>query len=156
MIQRIQTLYLAVAAALGGLLLNGPIVSLIGPDSTLYHLFWKGIMKESETGMLSVVEKTLPLSMITILVPLLFILSILIYGKRKLQIRVTVFATLLMAGVMILMVYYIWFAGNRLDAEYLFNIKLTFPPVGVIMGYLAFRAILKDELLVSSYDRLRK
>lgn len=156
MIQRIQTLYLAVAAALGGLLLNGPIVSLVGPDSTLYHLFWKGIMLESETGMLSLVEKTLPLSMITILVPLLFILSILIYGKRKLQLRVTVFATLLMAGVMILMAYYIWFAGNRLDADYIFNIKLTFPPVGVIMGYLAFRAILKDELLVSSYNRFRK
>lgn len=156
MIQRIQTVYLAVAAALGGLLLNGPIVSLVGPDSALYHLFWKGIIRESETGMLSIVEKTLPLSMITILVPLLFILSIFLYSRRKLQLRVTVFATLLMAGVMILMVYYIWFAGNRLDADYLFNIKLTFPPVGVIMGYLAFRGILKDELLIRSYERFRK
>jgi hypothetical protein len=156
MIQRIQTIYLAVAAALSGLLLNGPIVSLIGDGGELYHLYWKGIMLESSRGSLSLTERTLPLSIIMIIVPLLFIGSVFLYKRRKLQIRATVLATLLMAGAMILMAYYIWFAGNQLNADYFFNFKLTLPPAGVIMGYLAFRGILKDELLIRSYDRFRK
>ncbi len=154
MIQRIQTIYLAIAAALSGFLLRGSIITLVGSSGETYVLNWNGIFL-IDNGVLIPNEKTLPLTILLIIVPLLFFLAIFLYKRRKLQIRVTVLSTLLLLGVFILMLYYIYYSGKSLEAELIFNIKLVFPLAGAILGYLAFRAILKDELLVKSYDRIR-
>ena len=154
MIQRIQTVYLAVATALAGLLLNGNILTLVGKTGEAYSLTYKGIAEVSN-GIAQIVEKSLPLSILLIAVPVLFLISIFLFKNRKLQIRLTVLTTLLNAGALLLLVYYIFYAGNKLDAGFVFSIKITFPLIGTILGYLAFRSILKDELLVKSYDRLR-
>ncbi|MDT8401561.1 MAG: DUF4293 domain-containing protein [Bacteroidales bacterium] len=155
MIQRIQTLYLALAAALSGFLLKGPIVRLAGNMNQAYELNYKGIYAVENGGLSSVIESSLPLTIILIAVPVLFLLAILLFRRRKLQIRVTVFASLLLAGAFLLMLFYIFYTGRKLEAELIFNIKLVFPVAGTIFGYLAFRNILKDELLIKSYDRIR-
>ncbi|MCD4769581.1 MAG: DUF4293 domain-containing protein [Bacteroidales bacterium] len=154
MIQRIQTIYLAVATALSGFLLNGSILTLVGSNGETYVLNWNGIFLIDNSISIPF-EKTLPLTILLIIVPLLLFLAIFLYKRRKLQIRVTVLSTLLLLGVFILILYYIYYSGRSLEADYIFNIKVVFPPVGAILGYLAFRAILKDELLVKSYDRIR-
>lgn len=155
MIQRIQTFYLAIATALSGFLLRGPIVRLVGDDYKTYELNFKGIYSVDEGVAGDVMEKSLPLTIILIAVPVLFFLAIFLYKRRKLQIRVTVFSTLLLIGAFLLMLFYIFYTGRKLEAELIFNIKLTFPIIGAIFGYLAFRNILKDELLIKSYDRIR-
>ena len=155
MIQRIQTLFLAIAAALSGFLLRGPIVRLVDDDYQAYELNFKGIFSVDNGAVSNVIEKSLPLTIILIAVPLLFLLAIFLYKRRKLQIRVTVFATLLLIGAFLLMLFYIFYTGRKLEAELIFNIKLIFPVIGAIFGYLAFRNILKDELLIKSYDRIR-
>jgi hypothetical protein len=154
MIQRIQTLYLALATALAGFLLNGDIVKLIGEKGEVYSLSFKGISL-IQNGGTELLEKSLPLTILMIIVPILLFVSILLFKNRKFQIRVTVFSTLLFAGVLILMLFYIFVAGKNIGADPIFNIKLVFPIAGIIFGYLAFRAILKDELLIKSYDRIR-
>lgn len=155
MIQRIQTLYLALAATLSGFLLKGPIVRLLGIENQIYELNYKGIYA-LENGLASnVIEKSLPLTIILIAVPVLFLLAIFLFRRRKLQLRVTVFASLLLAGAFLLLLFYIFYTGSKLEAELIFNIKLVFPFAGAIFGYLAFRNILKDELLIKSYDRIR-
>lgn len=154
MIQRIQTIYLAVATALSGFLLNGSIITLIGKGGEIYDLNWNGIFL-TDTSSIIPVEKILPLTILLIIVPVLLFLAIFLYKRRKLQIRVTVLSTLLQLGVFILLIYYIYYSGKSLEAELIFNIKLVFPVVGAVLGYLAFRAILKDELLIKSYDRIR-
>ena len=155
MIQRIQTLYLAVAAALSGFLLKGPIVRLVGDANETYELNFKGICSVDSGVVRDVIEKSLPLTIILIAVPVLFLMAIFLYRRRKLQIRVTVFSTLLLIGAFLIMLFYIFYTSLKLDAELIFNIKLTFPIIGAILGYLAFRNILKDELLIKSYDRIR-
>lgn len=155
MIQRIQTLYLAVAAALSMFLLKGPIVRLIADMNIIYELNYKGIFLIGKGVAVTEIEKSLPLTILLIAVPVLFIIAIFLYRRRKLQIRLTVFASLLLIGSFILMLYYIFYTGSKLEAELIFNIKLTFPVAGAIFGYLAFRNILKDELLIKSYDRIR-
>jgi len=155
MIQRIQTLYLAIAAALSGFLLQGPIVRLIKSADETYELNYRGIFSIDNGIAVEAVEKSLPLTIIMIAVPLFFILTIFLFRKRKLQMRVCVFSTLLLIGSFLLMLFYIFYAWKKLDAEMIFNIKLIFPIAGAICGYLAFRNILKDELLVKSYDRIR-
>ncbi len=154
MIQRIQTIYLALVAALSGILLNGNIVNLVGENGESYSLSYRGISIMHD-GVAEIVEKSLPLTILLFALPLLFLISIFLFKNRKLQIRLTVFSTLLQAGALILILYYVFFTGNKLGASLLFNAKITFPLIGVILGYLAFRAILKDELLVKSYDRIR-
>jgi len=155
MIQRIQTLYLAVAAALSVFLLKGPIVRLVADMNIIYELNYRGIFLIEKGVAVTEIEKSLPLTILLIAVPLLFITAIFLYRRRKLQIRVTVFASLLLIGSFILMLYYIFYTGSKLEAELIFNIKLTFPVAGAILGYLGFRNILKDELLIKSYDRIR-
>ena len=155
MIQRIQTLYLAVAAALSGFLLKGPIVRLVGDANETYELNFKGICSVDSGVVRDVIEKSLPLTIILIAVLVLFLMAIFLYRRRKLQIRVTVFSTLLLIGAFLIMLFYIFYTSRKLDAELIFNIKLTFPIIGAILGYLAFRNILKDELLIKSYDRIR-
>ena len=154
MIQRIQSIYLAIATVLAALLLKGPIVSLVGPIGDSYIINLKGLMLTSENAS-TLIEKSLPLSILLVIIPVLFFLSIFLFKRRKLQIRVTVLATLLFIGVLLLLIYYMLYAGRKLDADFIFNIKMTFPLVGSIFGYLAFRSILKDELLIKSYDRIR-
>ncbi len=155
MIQRIQTLYLAVAAALSGFLLKGPIVRLVGDANETYELNFKGICSVDSGVVRDVIEKSLPLTVILIAVPVLFLMAIFLYRRRKLQIRITVFSALLLIGAFLIMLFYIFYTSRKLEAELIFNIKLTFPIIGSIFGYLAFRNILKDELLIKSYDRIR-
>ncbi|MDX2414778.1 MAG: DUF4293 domain-containing protein [Bacteroidales bacterium] len=154
MIQRIQTIYLALVAALSGILLYGNIVNLVGENGESYSLSYRGISLMHD-GAAEIVEKSLPLTILLFALPLLFLISIFLFKNRKLQIRLTVFSTLLQAGALIMILYYVFFTVNKLGASLLFNVKITFPLIGVILGYLAFRAILKDELLIKSYDRIR-
>ncbi|MEZ4999513.1 MAG: DUF4293 domain-containing protein [Bacteroidales bacterium] len=154
MIQRIQTIYLAVAAALSGILLNGSIVKLIGDGGEEYRLRFSGIY-QFQNDIPVVIEKSLPLAILLILSTLLFIISIFLFRRRKLQIRLTVLTTLLSLGSFLLLLFYTWYAVNELSADYIFNIKIIFPLAASILGYLAFRGVLKDELLIKSYDRIR-
>lgn len=155
MIQRIQSLYLAIATALSALLLQGPVTKLIDVSGNLYELDFKGIHLILEDGTASMAEKTLPLTIILILIPVLFFISIFLFKNRKLQIRLTVLSTLLLTGSFLLILFYVFYTGNKLEADLIFTVKLVFPIIGAICGYLAFRATLKDELLIKSYDRIR-
>lgn len=154
MIQRIQTIYLAVAAALSGILLNGSIVKLVGEGGEDYRLKYSGIYQlQNEIPVL--VEKSFPLAILLIMSTVLFIISIFLFKRRKLQLRVTVLTALLSLGSFFLALFYTYYAGHELSAAYIFNIKIIFPLAGSVLGYLAFRGILKDELLIKSYDRIR-
>lgn len=154
MIQRIQTVYLAIASLLTGLLLYGPIVKLVGAGGEDYRLLYKGIYSfDNITPVL--IEKSLPLAILIIVSAILFILTIFLFRRRKLQLRLSVFATLLSIGNLLLILFYTFYTGNKLGTEYIFNIKMVFPLGAAIMGYLAFRGILKDEMLIRSYDRIR-
>ncbi|TFH35275.1 MAG: DUF4293 family protein [Bacteroidia bacterium] len=154
MIQRIQTVYLAFGALLSGLLLSGPIVKFFGPAGEDYLLMYNGIfLSENNNPVLA--ERSIPLAILIIAVTLLYIVSIFLFKNRRLQIRLTVFSTLLNIGSFLLIIYYAFISGKNIEAEVIFSIKMVFPLAGSIAGYLAFRGILKDELLVKSYDRIR-
>ena len=90
---------------------------------------------------------------------LLPFVTIFLYKKRLLQFRLCVVETVLLAGVMLFEIYYIWGRcaeprrspfqpGNSPPPRF-------FPPVSLIFTYLALRGIRKDILLVKSLDRIR-
>lgn len=154
MIQRIQTLYIAGAILFSSLLLYGKIVQFVGTDGSSYELRYSGLF-EVTTNTVTKTEPLLALSVLLVILPILSLITLLLFKKRKLQLRGAVMSLLLLLGSVILVGYYILYVSTKYDATVIFGIKVIFPLLAAILMYLGFRGILKDELLVRSYDRIR-
>ncbi|HCM59596.1 MAG TPA: hypothetical protein DIS74_04340 [Bacteroidales bacterium] len=151
MIQRIQTLFLLAVAVLSGLLLTGNLVQLSTPGGTLFNLGFNGL---GENGG-GIIQRLWPMSVILALVPLLAVTAIFLYKKRNLQMRLTMIALLLSLGTVILGAFYIVTFDRKIDVTVVWTVKAVFPLLSAILSWLAYRAILKDEMKVRSYNRLR-
>jgi hypothetical protein len=151
MIQRIQSLFLLAAAVLSGLLLTGNLVQLSTPGGTLFNLGFSGL---SEDGG-EVIQRLWPLAVILALVPLLAVTAIFLYRKRSVQMRVTMVVILLSLGTVILGAFYVLTFDRKIDVTLVWTVKAVFPLLSAILAWLAYRAILRDEMKVRSYDRLR-
>jgi len=151
MIQRIQTLYLIAAAVLSGLLMTGDLMLLTNNTGTLFSMGFRGLGEADGDPF----QPLWPLTVIIAVVPLLALTAIFLYRKRSLQMRLTMMILLLSIGTLILGAYYVYMFDRKLDVTMVWKIKSIFPLVTAILAWLAYRGILKDELLVKSYDRLR-
>ena len=152
MLQRSQTLFLLGAFALSLLLLFGPLArfTLDGSEFVLKH---SGLMN-SEAQKEAVA--TWPLTMYFVVLAVLAILNIFLYKNRSLQMRISVYLILLNAGAVGMMFYYVAVVKNQLEgAITVHQWRFIVPLVSMILLYLAFRRIRRDELLVKAYDRIR-
>lgn len=152
MLQRSQTLFLLGAFVLSMVLLTGPLArfTLDGNEFVLKH---SGLFAaEAEKSALA----TWPLTTYFVLVAVLAFLNIFLYKNRMSQMRISVFLILLCAGMIGMMFYYVAVAKNQLEgAIVLHQWRFIIPPICIILLYLAFRRIRRDELLVKAYDRIR-
>lgn len=152
MLQRSQTLILLGAFVLNILLLFGHFATFAG-EGEEYLLKHSGLVNAA--GELAALA-TWPLLALVILVALLSFLSIFSYKNRMRQMRLCTFGILLSLGLVGMMLYYTWVAGNHLpDAHRLFSWRFVIPPVNMVLFYLAFRRIRRDDLLVKAFDRIR-
>lgn len=147
MIQRIQSLYLLIVT---GLLIATTCLPLgYFTDSTGKHPFNVfGVVINgfhfSTTGLFFILLLSTTIALATIF----------LFKNRVLQVRMTVFNSLLLVG------YYIAFAVFyvSLKAEtgiYSWGWGLCLPLVAIILNVLIIRAVKKDELMVKAADRLR-
>ena len=73
-----------------------------------------------------------------------------------LQVRMTMFSSLLLIGYYIAFFVFMFMLKNDLDAmNFQLGWALCLPVICIILNYLAFRAIYRDELMVKAADRLR-
>jgi hypothetical protein len=152
MLQRSQTLYLLGVFILYILMLTGPLArfTLEGEAWVLKH---SGLYMSTE---LKMDLATWPLTLFFILVSVLALFNILSYRNRIRQMRITIFLIFLSAGMTGMMFYYTWVVRQKLDGSLvLYQWRFMIPPVCVILLYLAFRRIRRDELLVRAFDRIR-
>ncbi len=147
MLQRIQTVYLLIAALLLGMLLPYPLADL-SVGSEIYRFSIEGIFKGTEK-----VFNGLPLIIFLSLIMILHVYVIFSYKKRIRQMRVLGFTIILLVGLFGLFFYFAY-AGFE-GATVSFKIPVVFPVVAAILDYLAIRNIGKDEALIRSIDRLR-
>ncbi len=147
MIQRIQTLYILLAAILTALLLKLNFAELT-VSGEFYIFNAKGIISGEQT-----LFSGLPLFLFSWLISLLHLGAIFLYKRRILQMRILVFTIILLLGLFGVMLYFLYasFSG----AEVAFKIPMTFPVIAIILDYLAIRAIGKDEALIRSLNRIR-
>ncbi len=173
MIQRIQSIYLLIVSVLMLFLLVLPIAKIAVER--------KEVINEKETAKVEeiVIYKnygaeiysqdrkktfysTWPVTILTCLIGLISFINIFLYSSRIMQIRICVFNILLLIGLSGLTYYYFNAIKKQIILSDLtvirhaFDISIIFPVISIIFTYLAFRAIRKDELLIRSYERLRK
>ena len=153
MIQRIQTIYLSIAVILTSALFYTKLVTLSTKD-TLYTMFYNGVF----TGETAGGEPVMGMLAFTILLYvsiLIGVITIFMYKKRLLQIRIAALNIGLQIGLTALIYFFAKTAGRELDAVYSFHYSMVFPLISVVLLIMAIKAIGKDEALIRSMDRIR-
>lgn len=93
---------------------------------------------------------------LTAVISILSLITIFLFKKRMLQIRLCIFNGILMLGFYALFGFFVWILKDQLAGAALsVKIALSFPIIALILDYLAIRNIGADEALVRSLDRLR-
>ncbi|KPL16765.1 MAG: hypothetical protein AMS23_11465 [Bacteroides sp. SM1_62] len=155
MIQRIQTLYLLTAGVMMSLMLLLPLAEIAADGTGIYTVQSKGwYIRVGESAELAMA--TWPVFILALVLALLPLINIFLYKNRKLQLRISVYAIILAFGLIGLIYYYFVIGFRQLDEPaYALRFPLVVPVIFIVLIYLAFRGIRKDEILVRSLDRIR-
>lgn len=147
MIQRIQSVYLLVVTALLIVTMCLPLGTFITPSGP-FDFNASGVMVNDA------VQPTWGLLGILILSAIISFATLLLFKNRVLQIRMTVFNSLLLLGFYIAFIAF-YFALKTDLSSFKISWSLGLPLVAMVLNYLAIRAIGRDEVMVKAADRLR-
>ncbi len=152
MIQRIQSLYLLLTILMSALFLSGNYLMFINSSGAEAYVGITGIDGFSPGGFNDLVWYliTLPVAAASILA----LIAIFLFRNRPLQARITVITGVLVLLALTIMVFFITSAMGE-KASPLFCLRSFLPLVSLILIFLAYRSIKKDENLVKSLERLR-
>ncbi|OFX26819.1 MAG: hypothetical protein A2033_11400 [Bacteroidetes bacterium GWA2_31_9] len=150
MIQRIQTLFLIVSTAILSLLYIFPLTEFSDDNSQIFNFSVFGIFADNEE-----IISTIPLLILLSIVVLLSLISIFAFKNRSLQMRLSVFNILVLIGFIGMFAFYIFNTADSINANIHYTIFSVMPVISIILIYLAYRAIKRDEELVRSADRIR-
>ncbi|MBK6347172.1 MAG: DUF4293 domain-containing protein [Bacteroidales bacterium] len=157
MIQRLQSLYLAIAAAAIAIAFFFPIITYINDAQIWLEIYLKGI-KDNSSPQLDINNYMLiPLQVMAVLSVILAFSAIFLYKNRKSQMKlVRLGIVLVLVEIALIFFYY---------ANILAKVSSTVPDfnhagiylllVSLVMFVLANRGIMKDDKLVRAADRLR-
>lgn len=151
MIQRIQSVYLFLVA----------VCSVICLCTPMGHFHQEGIVVADFFNLwLSFPDGARVFSpwamfVLLLLVATASLVAIFLFKRRMLQVRLSVFSGLLLIGYYIVFVVFVFLFKSRYDADFTLGWTAAFPAVALILDYLAFRNIMKDELMIRSLNRLR-
>jgi uncharacterized membrane protein len=138
-----------------GLFLNGSFLKFIDSKGSDIIMRFNGIYQTAGEKGIDHIVKTIPLTVISVLIPIISLLTIILFKNRKLQIKsalVLIILEVLLTGAV---AYYILIFIQSHNVSLVPGIKTFIPVVTIILSILAYRGIKKDEALVKSYDRLR-
>lgn len=148
MLQRIQTLYLLGALAMLIWCAFAPVGRWVLEDGAV--MIWGN-------------SSYLPLLTLIIATAALQLPSIMLYRHRLLQVRISIFSCLLLVGwyAILLCRGYLTHSVLASDEQYVAGLRFVpqwqaaLPALSIILLIAAIRAIMRDEMLVKSLDRLR-
>ncbi len=155
MIQRIQTLYLLLAAVLMSLTLFLPLATIWQGGNEIIIKAW---FADGTVGF----KAPLPLYLgiiLSVATALPFV-TIFLYKKRMTQIRLCVSEIVLLLGSVAFIALYCYrmcdvLAELMQELNFTLGFAALMPVVAIIPMVLAIRGIAKDEALVRSLDRIR-
>ncbi|MBC9910463.1 DUF4293 domain-containing protein [Chitinophaga varians] len=146
MIQRIQSLYLLLAAGAGA--------------ATLSFDLWKAKLSNGTATAVNASSNYL-LFVLYVIIILLVVVCIFLFKKRKLQFRLTIFNILFVFAALGYQYYVVQQTANKLAAGGVtitsasYQLASFLPILLIVLLFMAARGIYKDEKLIKSLDRLR-
>ncbi len=152
MIQRIQSVYLSVITVLLITTMCLPVGSFVETNGVI-----AGVLKPLGLKMTNGdFQSTWGVFGILLLSSVISFCTIFLYRNRMLQVRMTVFAGILLIGYYVVSWVFILMLKKTLDVvSFQCGWALCLPAISIVFDYLAFRAIYRDELMVKAADRLR-
>jgi len=158
MLQRIQSVYLVLAALAIILMFFFPLATYYNELSGNYKFFIYGVTcMDPEPGVRFSPLFTLPLTGLALFSSILTVTTLFLYKKRVLQIRLCAI-NLLVILLMIVVIFF--FYASRITAmtgiEPAYNYAgMVMPLAALVFLILSHRSIKRDESLVKSSERLR-
>jgi len=157
MIQRIQSVLLALAALMGVVFSFVPILGYQYQDKTYTMKAYQSFLTEDG----SLVFKNMGIGFIGGIIIVLLLATIFLFKNRGLQMKLAKFSILLITLQIVAVVFYndalkVKLAGEQIDQVVVgFDFGAILPVLTFLLTYLAIRFIKKDEKLVKAADRLR-
>jgi len=152
MIQRIQSLYLLLITALLIAVLFLPFGVLIAQNEMYEYTAFS--MKQLQTGTLFDLPVWI-LAVVLVFSATLAFVTIFLYKKRRIQKFLCLVNGLVMVLFYLIYAIFLFMFIDRTGAENVTNFGMALPLISIILDYLAYDAIRKDEALVKSWDRIR-
>lgn len=158
MIQRIQSVYLAIASIALIVVYFFPLASFLS-DVTYAHFYISHLESLTPGAEIPVKNSViLPVAVFNGIIAAILLLSIFLFNKRLFQSRM-VKLCILMTIIMLALVFFVYspLVSKALstDPNYADSFGLYLILISLVMQVLANRGIMKDEKLIRSADRLR-
>ena len=158
MIQRIQTIFLAIVVILGVLFSFAPILEFTGYEFSYLMNAYKTIVIGNEDG--EIIAKNMGVGVMQGLIFLVALSAIFSFKNRSLQIKLCKLNILLIALQIAAIVMYsdtvkTAIGPNIEDVLVSYKFGSIIPVLSLVLTYLAIRFIKKDDKLVRAADRLR-
>jgi hypothetical protein len=137
------------------LFFTGSVLKFADTSGNAFNLAITGNLTDTAGKTFTQVQSLWPITVILILISILSIITILLYGNRKVQLLLAMSVIVLSGGLIIAVSWYAYSLANSFSFAIIPGFKIIIPVFSLIFSILAYRGILKDERLVKSYDRLR-
>ena len=155
MIQRIQSVYILIVTGLLIAAMCLPVGQFIASDGVTAFVFKPlGVTLASDAF-----QSTWGLFGILFLSTVVAFCTIFLFRNRMLQVRMTVFNSILLIGYYAAFFVFMFMLKDDLEAmSFQLGWALCLPAISIVLNYLSFRAIYRDEVMVKAADsfRLRK
>lgn len=152
MIQRIQSVYLFLMSACAIVCMCLPIGRFVNDGKLLAE--WTNLSLTTADGIRN--YESWALFVLLFFVAVVSFLNIFLFKRRMLQVRITIFAGFLLLGYCLVYGLFVYrFLGRFDGSQFIFSWATSLPVIAMILDYLAFRGIMKDEMLIRTLDRLR-
>ncbi len=152
MIQRIQSVYLLLVTILLGVTLCLPLGHFHAAANGLEEAAFRtlGVSAADGSG-----ATTWGLFCILLLSAIVSFVTIFLFRNRMLQVRMVIFSSLLIVGFYLVFGLFLYMLSEQYPHGFGVAVPLCLPLICLILNYLAFRAIYRDEVMVRAADRLR-
>jgi hypothetical protein len=155
MIQRVQTLYLAIILFLAILCFRGSVFNCIDETGQVIKVMLSGNLTDKSGQSFAKVSPLWPVTALLVLITVTSLATIALYSKRKVQMKIAAVLIVFTAGFIIALASYAYTVTNSYKLTIVPVVGTTYPALMLLFSLLAYRGIAKDDKLVRSYDRLR-
>jgi hypothetical protein len=139
MIQRIQSVYLFIMALLSSLLIPGSFLNFTEKTGSVIRVSFNEVVRDNAGKATELVEKLMPLSVLIVLIPVVSLVTIFFFKKRKFQLQLSRFLILLAGTLVIAYIHVSLRIVSKFDAGIIPGLKMILPVLILIISVLALR-----------------